>query len=208
MHFLAACLYSCLELSSKDDMVLILIWGHTISIASLFCLGHSKCPGRWVPACFWLLDMRRAVWTATASSIVFRANSVKFLSATCHFQFMLSEILTMIDGTRLFSKFLLNQKLISKHGCTQGFFKNYDFLNKCETIFTGTFRSYLDIKNFYSILCVCHYYSPMWKKEWSRQTWRRHKQELPSALFTENNTVLFHTTVSLMVLYKDWECLF
>lgn len=161
-------------------MVLIFIWGHKISVASLFCLGHSKCPGRWVHVCFWLLDMKRAVWTATASSIVFIANSVKFLSATCHLQFMLTEILTMIDGTRLFSKFLFNQKPVSKHGCTQ-FLKNADFFNKHKTIFMGTCRSYLDIQNFYSTLYICYYYSPMWKKRWSRPTCHMKKTQRRSA---------------------------
>lgn len=150
-------------------MFFILLWGCMISIASLFCQGHSKCSSRWVHVCFWLLAMKRTVWTATASSIVFITNSVKFLSATCHFQFMLSEILTMIDGTKLFSKFLLNQKLIPKPGCTQ-FFNCDDFFNKCKIIFMGSIRPFLDIQIFYSTLYIWHSYLPMWgKKKWTGQ---------------------------------------
>jgi len=43
---------------------------------------------------------------------VFTANSVKFLSATCHFQFMLSEVSTMEESVSLSSQFSFKQGLI------------------------------------------------------------------------------------------------
>lgn len=97
--------------------------------------------------CLWLSDMKGAVYTATTNSIVFTANSVKFLSATCHFQFMLSKVLTMVDGTKLFSKVLFKQELIPKSGCTSCF-KCDDYFNKCEINLMSTFRHLLDIQSF------------------------------------------------------------